>query len=534
MADANKQVNIKFNTSADIAGANKAAAAVRRVADEDEAYLKRKNQLLTAQEAEVQKVEQLARKAGAERESYAKKEEALSGIIQRQQAVQTVAQSEAVKGYKNMRFAIGNVGHQLQDVAVQAQSGTSAVTILVQQGPQLLSGFGPQGAIAGAVIALGALILSSMIKSTDAAKKAAQDAWEAADEFAKKTEEAYRAAGGEAADNFIAKSERIAELTRLSADQEIDLANQQRERIKAQSELIKSQEELAIASVNYLAATGQIEDAEQRIAQIQGASRETQKENAVADIEASTAAAQIKYKTAQTLYEDAKNEKNRIQGEIDALQQRQQTLNREANISRASDKGMVAAGVQKAGYESAETSRFDSQLAELEGAIANLQKDAKKAPQKIDKALSDVYATAQEMDNAQKSAAAQIQEIETKFQITESTQALTTGVANISANVGKLKELLPQIEPVTRDQEAAKAAITASLSDNKLTAQEMLQNAAALQLLGGTIKAGQEGTLKAVQEMQKVTNALIASNNALVAEATRQAGIIKSLPAVQR
>jgi len=481
MADANKQVNIKINTTANTAGADKAAKSLQSIA-----------------------------------------------------STTTVASSEVTKGAKNMAFAVGNVGNQLQDIAVQAQSGTSAVTILAQQGPQLLSGFGPQGAIAGAVLALGALILSSMIKSTDAAKKAAQDAWEAADEFAKKTEEAYKVAGGEAADAFLAKSLQIADMTRQSADQEIDLANQQRERIKAQGDLIKSQEDLAIASVKYLAATGQIEDAEKRIAEIQGASREAQKENAIADIEASTAAAQIKYKTAQTLYEDAKNEKGRIQQEIDALQQRQQTLNREANISRTSDKGMVAAGLQKAGYESAATSRFESQLAELEGAIANLQKESKKTPQKIDKALSDVYATAQEMDNAQKSAAAQIQDIETKFKITESTQALTTGVANISANVGKLKELLPQIEPVTRDQEEAKKTIADSLSDSKLTAQEMLKNAAALQLLGGTIKSGQDGTLKAVQEMQKVTNALIASNNALVAEAQRQAGIIKSLPAVQR
>jgi len=481
MADASKKVNIGITTTADTAGADKAAKSIQGIS-----------------------------------------------------SVATTASANVVKGSRNMGFALGNVGNQIQHIAVQAQSGTSAITILAQQGPQLLSGFGPQGAIAGAVLALGALILSSMIKSTDAAKKAAQDAWEAADEFANKTEEAYRKAGGEAADQFLAKSLQIADMTRQSADQEIDLANQQRERIKAQSDLIKSQEDLAIASVKYLQATGQIEDAEKRIAEIQKASREAQKENAVADIQASTAAAEIKYKTAQTLYEDAKNEKTRIQQEIDALQQRQQTLNREANISRTSDKGMVAAGAQKAGYESAATSRLESQLAELEGAIANLQKESKKAPEKIDKALNNIYATAQEMDNAQKSAAAQIQDIETKFKITESTQALTAGVENISSNVGKLKELLPQIEPVTRDQESAKNAIAASLADNKLTAQEMLQNAAALQLLGGTIKAGQEGTLKAVQEMQKVTNALIASNNALVAEATRQAGIIKSLPAVTR
>jgi predicted nucleic acid-binding Zn-ribbon protein len=481
MADANKKVNIAISTKADTAGADKVAKSMQSIA-----------------------------------------------------TTTTVASSQVTKGANNMAFAVGNVGNQLQDIAVQAQSGTSAVTILAQQGPQLLSGFGPQGAIAGAVLALGALILSSMIKSTDAAKKAAQDAWEAADEFAKKTEEAYKKAGGEAADTFIAKSERIAELTRQSADQEIDLANQQRERIKAQGDLIKSQEDLAIASVKYLQATGQISDAEERIAEIQGKAREAQKENAVADIEASTAAAQIKYKAAQTLYEDARNEKTRIQEEIDALQQRQQTLNREANISRSSDKGMVAAGAQKAGYESAATSRLESQLAELEGAIANLQKESKKAPEKIDKALNAVYATAQEFDNAQKGAAAQIQELETKFNITESTQALNAGVANITEGVRTLKEDVAKLEPVNAQQQEAKNTIQAALADGKLTADEMLKVGAALQVLLGTIKAGQEGNITTIQEMQKVMNALIASNNSLVEESRRQAGIIKSLPAVTR
>ena len=50
------------------------------------------------------------------------------------------------------------VSYQLQDVAVQAQNGTSMFTILAQQGPQIASAFGPAGAAAGAVIAFGAIL----------------------------------------------------------------------------------------------------------------------------------------------------------------------------------------------------------------------------------------------------------------------------------------------------------------------------------------------------------------------------------------
>lgn len=446
----------------------------------------------------------------------------------------TVAANNVVKGSNNMAFAVGNVGNQLQDIAVQAQSGTSAVTILAQQGPQLLSGFGPQGAIAGSVLALGALILSTMIKSTQAATKAAEDAWTAADEFAQKTADAFKKAGGEEADAFIEKAERINTLTQNSATAEINLANQQRERIKAQGDLIKSQEDLAIASVKYLQATGQIEDAEKRIAEIQGVARDSQRQLAEADIMAAVKPSEIRYKTILDQIENAKNDKKRIEQEISDLQSEQSRVNRLANISRSSDKGLVEAGVQKQGYQSAKTSQFESQLAKLEGALASLQKQSDRAPSQIQSLIDQSFVVAEEFDQAQKSAAAQIQEANQKFNVAESTQQLNEGVATITAGVQSLKENVGKLEPINAQQQQAKSILESTLSDSKLTADEMLKNAAALQVFQGTIKVGQEGTLKAVQEMQKVTNALIASNNALVAEAQRQAGIIKTLPVVNR
>jgi len=54
----------------------------------------------------------------------------------------------------NLKGVAGNVGFQLQDIAVQAQMGASAFTILGQQGSQIASAFGPGGAVFGAVIAV--------------------------------------------------------------------------------------------------------------------------------------------------------------------------------------------------------------------------------------------------------------------------------------------------------------------------------------------------------------------------------------------
>ena len=66
-----------------------------------------------------------------------------------------------------MRTIAGGLGYQLQDVAVQAQSGTNAFTILGQQGSQIASVFGPGGIVAGALIAIGAAIVGTISKVGD-------------------------------------------------------------------------------------------------------------------------------------------------------------------------------------------------------------------------------------------------------------------------------------------------------------------------------------------------------------------------------
>ncbi len=49
-----------------------------------------------------------------------------------------------------MRGGMGQLGHQVQDVAVQLQMGQNALMVFTQQGAQVASLFGPTGAIIGA------------------------------------------------------------------------------------------------------------------------------------------------------------------------------------------------------------------------------------------------------------------------------------------------------------------------------------------------------------------------------------------------
>ena len=92
--------------------------------------------------------------------------------------------------FRAMRGSVQQVSWQLQDVAVQAQMGTSAFTILGQQGPQLASIFGPGGAVVGAFIAFGAMAggvlyttLSGASELTKELTKATENLFEQTDEL---------------------------------------------------------------------------------------------------------------------------------------------------------------------------------------------------------------------------------------------------------------------------------------------------------------------------------------------------------------
>jgi hypothetical protein len=68
------------------------------------------------------------------------------------------------------------ISMQLQDIAVQAQMGTSALTIFSQQAPQLLSVFGNFGALAGGFAAVGGAAFTFGQKSSEAFRTALNDA----------------------------------------------------------------------------------------------------------------------------------------------------------------------------------------------------------------------------------------------------------------------------------------------------------------------------------------------------------------------
>lgn len=71
-------------------------------------------------------------------------------------------------GSSGRGMALGGLSLQLQDIAVQAQSGTKWLTIATQQGSQMASVFGPGGMVVGGLLAAGGLFLTMREKSDEA------------------------------------------------------------------------------------------------------------------------------------------------------------------------------------------------------------------------------------------------------------------------------------------------------------------------------------------------------------------------------
>lgn len=94
--------------------------------------------------------------------------------------------------FRFMRGGLGQVGHQVQDVAVQLQMGQNAMLVFGQQGSQIASLFGPGGAMLGAVLAVGAALsmalLPRLFGATEAAKSLKREMKDLATNFDKLTE----------------------------------------------------------------------------------------------------------------------------------------------------------------------------------------------------------------------------------------------------------------------------------------------------------------------------------------------------------
>lgn len=125
------------------------------------------------------------------------------------------------------RANISNISYQAQDIAVQLAAGQRTSTIIAQQGSQLLSAFGVYGAIAGAVVAIGAGIYE-WVTNTKKAAAGAKEFRDTLSGFEQMQRGTQTMALSRQGDDMGARQSRIND-EYLTAVETLDLKRQERE-----------------------------------------------------------------------------------------------------------------------------------------------------------------------------------------------------------------------------------------------------------------------------------------------------------------
>lgn len=126
--------------------------------------------------------------------------------------------NKAAGASRNMGFVVQNAGYQVGDFAVQIASGQGVLRPFIQQGTQLVSMFGPMGAVIGAAGAVAGAFATTMLDTGDSTSEAAQaveDATKAFEDFQSEVD-----AARESADKMADAFERAA-LKALELDEKI-------------------------------------------------------------------------------------------------------------------------------------------------------------------------------------------------------------------------------------------------------------------------------------------------------------------------
>ena len=425
------------------------------------------------------------------------------------------ATSSAAKGGIKVGQVMQAAGFQVQDFAVQVGAGTSALTAFAQNAPQLLGVFGPAGALAGALVAVGAIATKVFIDMASNAEAAGEQA----EELAEKLIEAYEARGGEKAKAAIAAIERESELSNILRENELNLIDVKNQRIKTDESLAKKQDDLIEKAISYLAQIGQITNAEVALDALRKQAAEREKEAAIAGIEAGVQSQIARYNNLKNQRDDLDTEVKNAEVRIAELQQQQQRLTAQLNISRAGDERLIEMGVEKEGYKSFAVTQAESKLAGIEKQISGLFDFIDQAPTKIGELTAEAYAQGAKVDQAVESAKIEIEKIESEYKLTEKSQAITEASQKMSGAAQAISTAIEGFEPINQAQESAKAQLLQAASDGQITANEQQQVAASLNTLMGTLRAGQNTSISTIQQLISVNNDLVskigAANDAI-------------------
>ena len=489
MADENLQYVVTFKTRKEGNGAEQTAAGVRDLRSETD----RLNALNTAEKAQVAEHAFYDLDAAIAKKTITTRRETAAvadNDLQRAKAMQTVrkireelalsermqqrvavASTKAAGSYKSLGGSAAMAAFQVQDAAIQLQAGVKVSTVLAQQLPQLLMIFGPGGAIAGGVIALGALAYSwaTATKGSEEAEKAQQAYNEKLKELIALKAEQFVDAYRLSVESTEAKIRSLndAEVEQLGTKAAIEAANRR---------IQNSQDDLTKAWLRYQQTVTGV-DMSAQLQQLEQAGVQRQADEAIA-------AQNLKLEQQRAAYENIREELARLKQDAADWDQLRQGM--ETKVS-----GLFA-DLRLAQAQGKDTVDIKKAIEQTEGMIAELRAQSAGVPRRIADLGRQAADIGQAIDRTLQETEANIAAINAETAAKVSGGELDAALQQNRSLVSSLTSTLEDFKATTPAQQQAAEAIRAAVADGVLTAQELQQMGANLQnLMGGISSSGQ-------------------------------------------
>jgi hypothetical protein len=431
-------------------------------------------------------------------------------------ATNTVTASSSKLGQR-----AGAVGLQIQDIAVQAQSGTNAVTILAQQGSQLASIFGPQGAIIGSIIALGAVAAQTFFKIGDDAEATAKKAEFLADAI----EEIAKEAGRLQSEELDMGSEAISRSIKLANELAASFFKASEEERKLSEAALNRTNRLKQAEIELKRMRGEITD-EQAVNQERQLAQDQINQKAQLQIQAEQQRAQEAQKAltiardelatrGRMLDQSQQNLDSTIQ-KLEALKQQVKDLNqatRETVSVNYAGPGGANAQIQspraRAAQQELASTPFDAQIKALESRVESLAKATGAGGElykNLIRAAESLQSAEKDAVDVSESVAKQTENIAAQAQTEILLQNQKSITENIAAEAKAIEDVVTDIQAVGTIQQQAKDYILKAVSDQKITADEQVKIGQNLVILLTSVKDLQADQIKAIRDLIEYNN----------------------------
>lgn len=437
----------------------------------------------------------------------------------------STAASTTSKQTSRVGQVASQAGFQVQDFAVQVAGGTSALTAMAQQAPQFLGVFGPGGAIAGALIAVGAVAAKVFLGMGDDAAKAKEEAEFLADAIKQTGENASRAIAEDVdfglqkiADAASKAESYIGVLNRVATAQEDASLSQ----AQTAETLRQAETEIARLTGKRIDEAKEIEaqlmaEAEMRRQIAQNAINERARELDDA-IKLQASKAETLEKSRQEL-ELAKQRRQEAVAELELARQRRDELQKIVDTNptqlqaflggpetRGDPRARAAAEKQLADPTMQATldmlqdrvNSYDQQLKEQGGTLTRAVEAAANA---LEKASADVQVIQGVID-------VEIPKIQQEFQ-TDQIVAQVEGIKTIAEQAAtEVQSVIETVKPANEREKQAIETLKLSAQDRQITADETLRVSQALGVLDSNIRKSMGDQLVNVNKLIQTISTL--------------------------